>query len=891
MKLKTRICSVILLILVLVLTLGFSSCKPTVKPDPDDPIVPSDDPVTPIIETDTLNITESGSYTINSKYVQINISAPNVTLTSGNVPFINITSGSVTLNSVTSARVVLKDNVHLIINENSNVTKVEVDGNNSSIELSHNLEELLVVESASNTSVKLNEANIGLVGLASKATFTGNGQILTVVTDNFSYYDSKLPVDYIAYQTPPYVSSGGSRNINGREKPVVQTYTPEVHTHNYVLNAETGYISCSGCTDTITTPYIAFLGENNELLTQNIYLLSGSLPSDEVTYNSSTNSLTYTNTGVARNVVIRTNGGTLTVNAPLDTVKHYGEAQVVTLAAVSVNSYYENGSVDQVNIKKGRLVLTNAEEASVGTVYLQATGETYDNIIIATQSGAELPDMIARDSVPLPTGTDTKTVVTIQSNVDANGANAQKTETINLYATSGTIGNDVYEATNGYNVSNLALLVVEASSTEAQAQAAEQISNAEVLATVTESKSAVEVDSEEELTAALDAKAKYIIVTNSFDTTKAFLIKSSTIIEGAKLSDGTYPKIISKATTQTEKRGFRVNESNIDVTLRNLTVDVRTNVTSDGGYPRGLQIDSNITGIKLVVDNCDISATHYAFNVCNGADVEAIFTNSHLLGYGALNLWHADYVVKVSNCVLEGIQNGNEQFGVVVLEGDTTGKTDLHSTSVTVQINNSELIATCNATSGIEAFIGFNSLSVANTVALNNCVLTSKGQGRTKTVYDSGTSNKLYFDNELFDVIAYANKLFDENVEANRSSVAISLDNAVLYYWIEANDSKVGGYYSLETIFNNSYVMDGEYVSLMENIVLSNNLAGSSGLNSGDKFTFTTNGYTVTGGTITLGANITAVSDSSSLSCFVNSDGSVISAVNNGNGTYSYTGH
>ena len=601
--------------------------------------------------------------------------------------------------------------------------------------------------------------------------------------------------------------------------------------------------------------------------------------------------INYTHTGDAQTVVIRSNSGSVNVNATSDTVKHYGEAQAVTLTAVGTNSYYENGAVDQVNIKKGRLVLTNNEETSVGTIYLQATGENYDNIIIATQSGAQLPDMIVRDNVPLPTGTDSKTVVTIQSNVDAEGKNPEKTETINLYATAGTTGNDVYEATNGYNVSDLALLVVEASSTEAKEKAAEQISDPEVLASVTESKSSVEVYSEETLTNALAAKAKYIIVTDSFDTEKAFLIKSSTIIEGAKLSDGTYPNIISKATTKSEKRGFRISESDISVVLRNLTVDVRTNVKSDNGYPRGLQIDSIITGVKLIVDNCDISATHYAFNVCDGANVEAIFTNSHLLGYGALNLWHADYNVKVFNCVLEGIQNNKERFGVVVLEGDTTGKTDLHSTSVTVQIDNSELIATCNSASGTEAFIGFNSKSVANTVALNNSVLTSKGEGKTITVYDSGTSNKLYIDNELFDVVAYENKLFDENVEANRSTVADSIDNAVLYYWIGANGAKAGGYYSIETIFENGYVMDGEYVSLMENIVLSNNLSGSSGLKANDKFTFTTNGFTVTGGTITLGANITAVSDSSSLSCFVNFDGTVITPANNGNGTYSYTGN
>ena len=196
--------------------------------------------------------------------------------------------------------------------------------------------------------------------------------------------------------------------------------------------------------------------------------------------------VTFENKGAAREgtIAIRTNGGTLTVNAPLDTVKHYGEAQVVTLTAVGTSSYYEHGSVNLVDIKKGRLVITNDAEAEVGTIYLTATADAYDNIILATQSESTLPEVVARESVSNPT-TGEKLVVTIQTNVNENGENPTKTEEIKLYPES-----DVKEATNGYNVSDLGLLVVEAISSEAQTQAAEQITNEEVLEAVKETKTA-----------------------------------------------------------------------------------------------------------------------------------------------------------------------------------------------------------------------------------------------------------------------------------------------------------------------------------------------------------------------------------------------------------------
>ena len=60
--------------------------------------------------------------------------------------------------------------------------------------------------------------------------------------------------------------------------------------------------------------------------------------------------LTYQRTGEAQTVVIRTNGGTLVVNAPNDHVEHYGLAKEINVQAVSETTYVEHGTVAQMTL-------------------------------------------------------------------------------------------------------------------------------------------------------------------------------------------------------------------------------------------------------------------------------------------------------------------------------------------------------------------------------------------------------------------------------------------------------------------------------------------------------------------------------------------------------------
>ena len=61
----------------------------------------------------------------------------------------------------------------------------------------------------------------------------------------------------------------------------------------------------------------------------------------------------YTNTsGAAKMVIIRTTGGDLTINAPLDTVLHYGEAGTVNVIAVASSSYDGYAAITQKLVAK-----------------------------------------------------------------------------------------------------------------------------------------------------------------------------------------------------------------------------------------------------------------------------------------------------------------------------------------------------------------------------------------------------------------------------------------------------------------------------------------------------------------------------------------------------------
>ncbi|MGN1234640.1 MAG: type II secretion system protein, partial [Christensenellaceae bacterium] len=100
-------------------------------------------------------------------------------------------------------------------------------------------------------------------------------------------------------------------------------------------------------------------------------------------------SVTYTKSSEAQDVVIRTNGGALTVNADTDDVKHYGIVYVLTITAVrGTHCYHENGYVGNfISFGTGKFVAESSavfhqtqeaiEAVLNGKDYSLGNGETY----------------------------------------------------------------------------------------------------------------------------------------------------------------------------------------------------------------------------------------------------------------------------------------------------------------------------------------------------------------------------------------------------------------------------------------------------------------------------------------------------------------------------------
>ena len=90
------------------------------------------------------------------------------------------------------------------------------------------------------------------------------------------------------------------------------------------------------------------------------------------------NTVTYSN-NLAQSVVIRTNGGTLTVDAAGSHVEHYGMATQITVTAVSNSTYVEHGTVATLTVEAGAKRVVIKSEAVVVKLIHNSTSVSVEN--------------------------------------------------------------------------------------------------------------------------------------------------------------------------------------------------------------------------------------------------------------------------------------------------------------------------------------------------------------------------------------------------------------------------------------------------------------------------------------------------------------------------------
>ena len=159
--------------------------------------------------------------------------------------------------------------------------------------------------------------------------------------------------------------------------------------------------------------------------------------------------VTYTNTDAKQTVTIRTNGGTLTVNGPYDTVNHYDMAVKVVVKAVAKNSYHEYGEVlGNIELASGRVVVEN--NATVSTILV--TAQSADSIKVEVNSNATVgtvaatkKDVITSENTTVPSTTDKVTGAVTVNKDFAGGLGTEKSPYLVATAEQFTNINNLYE--------------------------------------------------------------------------------------------------------------------------------------------------------------------------------------------------------------------------------------------------------------------------------------------------------------------------------------------------------------------------------------------------------------------------------------------------------------
>ncbi len=158
-----------------------------------------------------------------------------------------------------------------------------------------------------------------------------------------------------------------------------------------------------------------------------------------------------------------------------------------------------------------------------------------------------------------------------------------------------------------------------------------------------------------ELAAAI-ANGEDVVLTNDVALPEALEVTSDVTIYG----NGT-----AKLTAPAETRVINVNDNSEPVTLTLSGVEI------DGSdIERGVSVYGN-EGVSIVVDNCSISARHYALNIASdNTDAKVIVRNSTLTGYSAFQTWSADTNATFENCTLIGNNKwsgGTDDYAAIVI--------------------------------------------------------------------------------------------------------------------------------------------------------------------------------------------------------------------------------
>lgn len=108
--------------------------------------------------------------------------------------------------------------------------------------------------------------------------------------------------------------------------------------------------------------------------------------------NTTLTKLTYSNDGETKNVALRTAGCDLVIDAPNDRIRHYDNANYVTISDVSESSFFESGTSEFTTISSGRLVVM--PKSNIGGICING-----NEAIIGKLENKDLPTLSRTEDV------------------------------------------------------------------------------------------------------------------------------------------------------------------------------------------------------------------------------------------------------------------------------------------------------------------------------------------------------------------------------------------------------------------------------------------------------------------------------------------------------------
>lgn len=334
------------------------------------------------------------------------------------------------------------------------------------------------------------------------------------------------------------------------------------------------------------------MGDNGETITLEVgkaYTVGNATVTVDLSGN-----ITYANSGTAQTVSITTDGGILTVDAPLDTVKHYGEAQVVTINNIANNSYHEFGKVGIVAIDTGRVVMENGSNAAITQILS-------NNAIVAVPENVVLNTMLEKSSavneVKVQKGNNP--IIVIDNNGEA------------IDTDTGTSVNDNVPSELENVITGLPI--------------SSKIEYGAVIGTKSYEKLSEAVNDSQE--------NDVITVLKDIEETEAIEIKKSLTINGNNYS--------VKCPNGYGERVINVNENSNDINL--IINDFKIVGPTSGEYTRGLSVWQNTGKVYIELNNCELSANYYALNIAGANNhVEVLVNDSSLVGWCAAQSWSSN---------------------------------------------------------------------------------------------------------------------------------------------------------------------------------------------------------------------------------------------------------